>query len=95
MDLLRLGHACEIQISERPHLVCVAVGQSMKHFEFCDRQHKPLLCMINDDRWFQENLPALTVWCERNGAVIHDHEPDMILMPDMATRTLFTLTWGE
>lgn len=51
--------------------------------------------MINDDRWFRQHLDELQAWCKRNGAVIHDHEPDMILMPDMTTRTLFTLTWGK
>ena len=67
----------------------------MTHFEFCDNRGKPLLCMINNDRWFQDNLEALTSWCERHGAQIHPHEPDMILMPDMATRTLFLLTWSQ
>jgi len=67
----------------------------MLHYEFCDNRGKPLLCMVHDDHWFQNNLEALTEWCERHSAQIHPHEPDMILMPDMATRTLFVLTWSQ
>ena len=76
-------------------MVYLALGRNMKHFEFGDDVGKPLLCTILDPLWFRRNSDALIVWCERNGAALHRPVADMILMPDMATRTLFTLTWSE
>jgi hypothetical protein len=69
------------------------LGQNMKHFEFGDDVGKPLLCTILDPLWFRRNSDALIAWCEQNGAALHQPVADMILMPDMATRTFFTLVW--
>lgn len=61
-------------------------------FDFCDELNSPTLGMIIDYDWYFINQLELTQWCEEHDVCLTTS--GMFFVPDMATRTLFTLKWA-
>ena len=64
----------------------------MLKFEFCDELDSPTIGMIIDSAWYRTNHKELTDWCDQYN--VHLSVAGMFFVPDMATRTLFTLRWA-
>lgn len=61
-------------------------------FEFCDELSSPLLGFIINANWYTANHKELVEWCTEHDITVATS--GMFIVPDMATRTLFTLRWA-